>query len=103
MLHIHRKRGASGHPVHIPHNVSLKKRMWPKPLGRQRCPVWLVHTLFYFFIAPSLDHAELNCNQARDNFSILEPYLRDESSQAWIGIKKCKDLAWCIKVARAPV
>lgn len=80
MLHIHRKRGASGHPVHIPHNVSLKKRLWPKPLGRQRCPVWLV-----------------------TNFNILEPYLRDESSQAWIGIKKCKDLAWCIKVARAPV
>ncbi|KAF4159884.1 hypothetical protein CNMCM8927_001251 [Aspergillus lentulus] len=79
MLRIHRKRGASGQPEPNPHNVSLKTRLF----GQSH---WAVSGVCL----------------VRDIFNILEPYLRDESSQAWIGIKKCKDLARCIKAARAP-
>ncbi|KAF4212366.1 hypothetical protein CNMCM8980_002983 [Aspergillus fumigatiaffinis] len=79
MLHIHRKRGASDQPEPIPHNVSLKTRLF----GQSH---WAVSGVCL----------------VRDIFNILEPYLCDESSEAWIGIKKCKDLARCIKAARAP-
>ncbi|GIJ84574.1 hypothetical protein Asppvi_003421 [Aspergillus pseudoviridinutans] len=78
-LHIHRKRGASGQPEPIPYNVSLKTRLF----GQSH---WAVSGVCL----------------VRDIFNILEPYLCDESSLAWIGIKKCKDLARCIKAARAP-
>ncbi|KAF7157474.1 hypothetical protein CNMCM5623_001735 [Aspergillus felis] len=78
-LHIHRKRGASGQPEPIPYSVSLKTRLF----GQSH---WAVSGVCL----------------VRDIFNILEPYLCDESSLAWIGIKKCKDLARCIKAARAP-
>ncbi|RHZ66344.1 fungal specific transcription factor domain-containing protein [Aspergillus thermomutatus] len=78
-FHIHRKRGASGQPEPIPHNVSLKTRLF----GQSH---WTVSGIYLI----------------RDIFNILEPCLRDESSKAWTGIKKCKDLARCIKAARAP-
>lgn len=44
----------------------------------------------------------LTNNQIHDYFSILDPYSREQSSDGWAGIERCKLLARHIKTRRAP-
>ncbi|KAB8067548.1 hypothetical protein BDV29DRAFT_196345 [Aspergillus leporis] len=78
-FHVHCKRNTSGQLEPIPHSVSLKTRLF----GQSH---WSVSAVYL----------------VRDTFNTLEPHLRGDSSNAWIGLEKCKSLARSIKAWRSP-